>query len=76
MPLVVMIFSFPVIDANQAESTSNTSAIIGRVMGVAVVLIIAIYFTDSHSGSDSSAEKSQWKSLCKNKALSYTLILV
>ena len=36
-------FYYPVIDANQAESTSNTSAIVGGV--VAVVLIIATSLT-------------------------------
>ena len=37
--------SFPVIDANQAESTSNTSAIIGGVVAVAVAFMITTSLT-------------------------------
>ena len=71
--------SFPVIDANQAESTScerdNTSLLTSAISGCGCCLYDH-NFTNNHSGSDSSAEKSQWKSLCKNKAWSYTLTLV
>ena len=66
--------SFPVIDANQAESTSNTSAIIGGVVAVAVafiiitsltVTVVVILVLRSRSGKNT-----------KNKARPYTLTLI